>query len=65
MRDDLLDAIKLERVTSAVGLHVKNTDACARYGSMCAFFGVCSGRADITDETLFPRSVAHPELAAA
>jgi hypothetical protein len=64
MREQLLQSIALERVTSATKLYVKNTDACARYGSMCHFFAACSGRASIDDEILYPRSErSHPELA--
>lgn len=60
MRQDLLDTISI----AETGLTPRNTDACARHGQMCAYFDICAGRADIADETRFPRGVAHPELAA-
>lgn len=65
MREALAQTIALEQVTRAAKLLVPNHDACARYGSMCPFFAVCSGRASIDDTHLFPRGEAHPELAAA
>lgn len=66
MREQLLQSIALERVTSATKLYVRNPDACARYGTMCHFFAACSGRASIDDETMYPRAErAHPELASA
>ena len=41
----------------------RNPDACVRYGSTCAFFGVCSGEASLDDPALFRRSArVHPEL---
>lgn len=66
MREELLKTIALERVTSATKLYVKNTDACARFGTMCSFFAACSGRSSIDDPIMFPRAGrAHPELAQA
>lgn len=65
MRQALLDTIKLERATHLLfgDSPPVNPDACARYGSICPFFGACSGRSDISDEQRFPRGTAHPELA--
>jgi hypothetical protein len=65
MRQDLIDAIRLERAAALFDLHPRNPDACARYGSMCSMFEACASRADITDQQRFPRGGAHPELAAA
>lgn len=67
MRTDLVDAIKVERMTSMMfgDAPPRNPDACAKFGSLCSFFGACSGRESIYDETKFPRERAHPELAAA
>jgi hypothetical protein len=62
MRTDLIEAIKLERAASLFNLHPRNPDACAKFGSMCHFFSVCSGQASIDDEQRFPRVGAHPEL---
>ena len=66
MRADLIDTIKVERMTSMMFGEVppRNPDACAKFGTLCSFFGVCSGRDDIADESKFPRERAHPELAA-
>lgn len=64
MRADILDTIKLARVADLFDIHPRNTSACAKFGSLCAFFDACAGRADITDESRFPRGRAHPELAA-
>lgn len=58
MRQDLLDQIAVEQT----GLTPRNPDSCARFGVLCPFFGPCSGRADINDESIFPRGPAHPEL---
>lgn len=67
MRTDLLDTIRLERAAHLLfgDDPPRNPDACARYGSLCPFFGACSGRASIDDTNLFPRGDAHPELASA
>lgn len=70
MRQDLLDVIALEQMRVDVDgvptrLAPRNPDACARRGELCEFFDACAGRADINDETRFPRGLAHPELAAA
>ncbi len=44
--------------------HARNPDACAAYGRMCPFFGVCTGSDSLTNERLFVRlETAHPELA--
>lgn len=65
MRQDIEDAIKLERASALFNLMPRNPDSCARFGSLCHFYDVCSSRASIDDETRFPRGTAHPELAAA
>ena len=57
-----IDTIEYER---SRGIAPRNPDQCFAYGSVCPFFGACSGKADITDEIRFPRRGAHPELAAA
>jgi hypothetical protein len=58
MRQDVLDDIAL----AETGLSQRNSSACARFGRMCEFFDLCSGRASIDDEIRFPRGLAHPEL---
>ena len=43
--------------------HARNPDACAAYGQMCPFFGVCTGSASLEDQRLFTRlENPHPEL---
>lgn len=63
MRIDLVEQIKIERTAALHNLWPRNPDACSKFGSLCHFFGVCSGRASIDDEHTFPRGDAHPELA--
>lgn len=65
MRQDLIDAIRLERAAALFDLHPRNPDACTKFGSMCSFFDACASRADIADANRFPRGATHPELAAA
>lgn len=64
MRRDLLESIAIERNATALEMHPRNDGACASFGSMCSFFPICSGAADIADERRFPRGPAHPELTA-
>ncbi len=72
MRQELIDTIEsmraLEERKDSSGnpapLRPPNHDACVRGRETCAFFAACAGRADIHDEHVFPRGVAHPELAA-
>lgn len=41
----------------------RNPDACMRWGRVCPYFDVCTGAADLTDESRFARSDnVHPEL---
>jgi len=43
--------------------HVRNTDACERYGSMCGFFPVCSGSGSLEDQSRYMRvENVHQEL---
>lgn len=65
MRQDLIDAIKIEKAAALFGLHPRNPDACARFNAMCSYFAICSGTASADDEVRFPRQAIHPELAAA
>ncbi len=64
MRADILDTIRLARVADMFEVWPRNSDGCARYGSLCGFFDACAGRVDIDDTNRFPRGRAHPELAA-
>lgn len=65
MRQELIDTIESMRALDARDLCPPNHDACIRGRDTCAFFSACSGRADINDEHVFPRGVAHPELPSA
>ena len=65
MRRDLLDRIALIEFGRRRDIAPRNPDACFAFGSVCPFFGACSGKADIADPIRFPRRGAHPELATA
>jgi len=65
MRQELLDTIAAMRLVEDAGITAPNHDACVRGRDYCPFFAACSGRVDISDESVFPRGVAHPELAVA
>lgn len=65
MRQELVDTIRSMQALDSAGLVPPNHDACVRGRETCHFFAACSGRADIADETVFPRGQAHPELASA
>jgi hypothetical protein len=62
-RQELIDTIESMIALDEKGLAPPNHDACVRGRETCAFFAACTGRADIDDETVFPRGEAHPELA--
>jgi len=58
-RQDLQDAITLIKS----GMTTRNPTACRRYGRLCEFFDVCSGAADLSDETRFRKvETIHEEL---
>lgn len=65
MRQELLDTVASMRALEERDLNPPNHDSCVRGRETCAFFAACSGRADINDETFFPRGVAHPEPSSA
>lgn len=62
MRQELIDTIEAMRALDSLGIAPPNHDACVHGRDTCAFFAACSGRADINDETVWPRGDAHPEL---
>lgn len=64
MRQDLLDTVRSMRALAAEGLHPPTFSSCAMGREMCGFFTACSSQQSIDDEHAFPRSCAHPELAA-
>jgi hypothetical protein len=64
-RQELIDTIESMIALDEKQLAPPNHDACVRGRETCAFFAACSGRADINDESVFPRGEAHPELAVA
>lgn len=65
MRQELIDTVSAMRVLSDAQLAPPNHDACVRGRDFCPFFAACASRASIDDVNLFPRGVAHPELASA
>lgn len=67
MRLDLLDDIEIaEFAADRFGdSPPRNPDACAKYGDMCPFFALCSGRSDVSDTHSWPRGAVHAELEAA
>lgn len=66
MREDLVEQIRIERMTTEAGIAPRNPEACSRYGRLCEFFDACAGRESIDNQLRFPRGdTAHPELGAA
>lgn len=63
VRRDLLEQIETIEYERERGIAPRNPDACFAFGSVCPFFGACSGKADLADPIRFPRRGAHPELA--
>jgi hypothetical protein len=55
---------RLIRESQLAGRWPRNPDACRSYSHTCAFFPVCTGAAQLTDETLYRRTRINPELAA-
>jgi hypothetical protein len=53
---------ELMRESERTGRAPRNSDACHRYGSPCAYFAVCTKAARIDDDTLFRTVGASPEL---
>lgn len=64
MRADILDTIKLARLSSLLELRPRSTGACAKFGTLCHFFPLCSGQSTLEDEARWPRGRAHAELTA-
>lgn len=61
---DLWNQARRMRETALSGRHIRNPDACIRYGRTCPYFDVCTGGADINDPLRFRTSErAHEELA--
>jgi hypothetical protein len=65
-REAQLDTWQLARSLredELAGRYPRNADACRRYSSMCPFFAVCCGEAELADTTRFARlDDVHPEL---
>lgn len=60
---DLWHQARHLREVTLSGNHVRNPDACIRYGRECSYFGVCTGTAMIGDPNLFQRvERPHQEL---
>jgi PD-(D/E)XK nuclease superfamily protein len=65
-RRDVWRQARLIREGQVEAAHPRNPDACTKFGSTCEFFDVCTGEAELDDETRFRRAAsAHPELSAA
>lgn len=64
MRSDIADTVRLARVAHLFDLAPRSTGACNKFGSLCHFFPICSGAADVDDTSRFPRARPHAELAA-
>lgn len=64
MRTDIADTVRLARVAHLFELAPRSTGACSKFGSLCHFFPICSGAADVDDTSRFPRARPHAELAA-
>jgi PD-(D/E)XK nuclease superfamily len=63
-RRDTYETALMIRETKRAERAPRNPDACMSYGSICAFYDVCSGTASIDDEARFKRlEDPHPELA--
>lgn len=50
------------RESARTGRAPRNPDACFRYGSPCAYWGVCTGTASLDDPTRFIKTGPNPEL---
>lgn len=60
---DTWQTARLIREATVTDRHVRNSDACLRWGRPCQFFPVCAGEASLDDERLYRRAaVAHEEL---
>ncbi|TMQ13038.1 MAG: hypothetical protein E6J91_19715 [Deltaproteobacteria bacterium] len=59
MRQDVVDSIAI----AELGIAVRNPESCSRFGRLCEFFPLCSGRSDVENREQWPRGRAHPELA--
>lgn len=63
-RRDTYETALMIRETKHAERAPRNPDACMSYGSICAFYDVCSSTASLDDETRFRRLAdPHPELA--
>lgn len=50
------------REAQRLGAYPRNSDACRRYGRMCAYFGVCTGTTSLDSPAFVRSDAAHPEL---
>jgi len=63
-RKDTYETALMIRDARNTGRAPRNPDACMNYGSICAFYDVCSGAASLDDTSRFKRlDDKHPELA--
>lgn len=62
-QQDAWDTVRQMREAELAGRAPRNANACRRYGSVCSFFDVCSGTAQLTDTSRFGKvDNVHPEL---
>jgi hypothetical protein len=61
---DVWQLAGLMRDSARTGHAPRNPDACFRYGSPCAYWGVCTGTASLDDPTRFVKTGPNPELEA-
>lgn len=60
---DVWQTAEAIRHAELTGRHTRNPDSCFKYGSNCAFVGVCCGEASLDDGNLFLKlDSVHPEL---
>lgn len=60
---DAWQTARLIREAKSTGHHIRNPDACSRFGSTCAFFDVCTGLTTLDDPARFRKMEdPHAEL---
>ena len=58
---DTWETARMMRESQLAGRHPRNPDMCLRYNRMCEYFEVCTGAADINDESLFRHALTSEE----
>jgi hypothetical protein len=60
---DAWQTARLIREAASTGHHIRNPDACSRFGRVCPFFDVCTGLTTLENPAHFKRVEIHQELA--